>query len=343
MPPSKSNEMNFRQRDWCFTFNNYTDATEKHIQEHLAEKAKYVVYGKETGANGTPHLQGYIYFKNTMWKTTVNKLFRGGHVEPCKGTPEQNKAYCTKENTAFEHGELPISTQEKVRRMNEKKKTNWHEILQLAEEGNFNEIKERFPSIWVRDEAKLRSQYRPVIQNLETLEHEWWVGVSGTGKSRLVHELYPTHYSKHINKWWCGYEHEETVVIEEWAPGANPGTIQSLKQWADHYRFRAQIKGGNLGAIRPKKIIVLSNYTPEECFEHKSDLEPILRRFTILHFPRDRERAIERSKPVEEEIPDISDLIDEEPRLLTTLEEAIQEYDQINPDEWTWGVNLFNP
>ena len=81
-----------------------------------------------------------------------------------------------------------------------------------------------------------------------------WVGPTGTGKSKKVWEEYPTHYAKEKNKWWC------------------------------NYTFPGEIKGGRIEGIRPLKVIVTSNYTPEECFPNSNDLEPILRRFKVVQF-----------------------------------------------------------
>ena len=76
----------------------------------------------------------------------------------------------------------------------------------------------------------------------------------------------------------------EVVAIEEWSP-KNDLTASALKKWADRYPFPGEIKGGCLQGLRPKKIIVLSNYTPEQCFLNQEDLGPILRRFTVIKFP----------------------------------------------------------
>lgn len=73
------------------------------------------------------------------------------------------------------------------------------------------------------------------------------------------------------------------MAIEEWSP-KNECTSSQLKIWADRYPFCAEIKGGTLQKIRPLKIIVLSNYSIDECFENSQDLEPIKRRFKVKQF-----------------------------------------------------------
>ena len=95
----------------------------------------------------------------------------------------------------------------------------------------------------------------------------WFLwGKTGTGKTRRAFELAannspPTCYCKDPNnKWWDGYQGEEIVVIEEWEP-KNECTASKLKIWADRYPFAGEIKGGTLQKIRPRKIIVTSNYT----------------------------------------------------------------------------------
>lgn len=52
-------------RGWVFTLNNYTEE-----EETLAlalpwgwHEPSYGVIGKEVGESGTPHFQGYLYFK----------------------------------------------------------------------------------------------------------------------------------------------------------------------------------------------------------------------------------------------------------------------------------------
>ena len=53
--------------------------------------------------------------------------------------------------------------------------------------------------------------------------------------------------------------------------------------WADHYPFKAATKGGQI-LIRPKRIIVTSNYPIAGCWEAQEDRDPMLRRFKVVHY-----------------------------------------------------------
>lgn len=57
-----------------------------------------------------------------------------------------------------------------------------------------------------------------------------------------------------------------------------------LKRWCDHYPFRAEYKGGSK-TIRPRAIIVTSNYSIEDIFGDDQVLVgAIKRRFKVKHF-----------------------------------------------------------
>ena len=49
-----------RAAAWCYTLNNYTEEE----KENLWKEGTYQIQGYEKGSNVTPHIQGYIEFKN---------------------------------------------------------------------------------------------------------------------------------------------------------------------------------------------------------------------------------------------------------------------------------------
>lgn len=57
-----------------------------------------------------------------------------------------------------------------------------------------------------------------------------------------------------------------------------------LKMIAQHKPFQAEDKYGGLRTIRPKQIIVTSNYHPNEIWPNATELSTIERRFDIKEF-----------------------------------------------------------
>lgn len=55
-----------------------------------------------------------------------------------------------------------------------------------------------------------------------------------------------------------------------------------MKIWADKYAFPCEIKNG-ADLIRPKIIVVTSNYSIRDIFPAKEDYEPLERRFKVIH------------------------------------------------------------
>lgn len=81
---------------WCFTLNNWTEANLNYLKAIVPQLCKSAVIGSEVGESGTPHLQGYIEFKKKarpMGHFDIKTI----HWEKCKGSKEDNIAYCSKE------------------------------------------------------------------------------------------------------------------------------------------------------------------------------------------------------------------------------------------------------
>lgn len=275
-------DMSFRGRSWIFTINNFKSDDLLCVTRVECE---YIIYGIERGSAGTPHLQGFIHFANGKSRSAVAKLLPRAYLEKRRGTVDQAIDYCKKEGLFTERGTKPIDAEAQRVSSLKKAQEKYREIIANAKDGNFEWIEFNHPHLWIARCNQLMSMRmrKPVILDGELL-HEWWVGKTGTGKSRLAWEIYPNHYQKQLNKWWDGYAGEDVVIIEEWSP-KNEVSGAQLKVWADRYPFPGQIKGGTLTRIRPIKVIVLSNYTISECFEHHQDRDPLYRRFHELHFP----------------------------------------------------------
>lgn len=256
--------------------NNYTEEEVELLRQ--SQGHKYLVFGKEVGEKGTPHLQGYVFWPTLKSLKQMSKFLERAHWEPQRGSFEQAIEYCKKDGSFEELGEAPMSDKKK----GECGKRVYQEAFELAKQGKIDEIEEPLRTRFYNTYKKIRADYQVVPESIGSLEHEWYYGDSGTGKTRKAREENPGAYLKNPNKWWDGYVDQEVVVIDEWSP-VHECLAAHLKQWADHHPFCAETKGSSL-CIRPRKIIVTSNYHPEQCFTKEEDLEPIKRRFKITHF-----------------------------------------------------------
>lgn len=88
-----------KSRKWCFTLNNYTENEFLSLKTKM-EQMEHTLYiiGKEVGKNGTPHLQGFIQFKNPRNFNFLKKMNNRLHIEKSKGNIKQNMKYCSKDN-----------------------------------------------------------------------------------------------------------------------------------------------------------------------------------------------------------------------------------------------------
>lgn len=272
--------MSTRKRDYCFTINNYTDADLEELHKLEEDsRVRYLIVGKEVGAEGTPHFQGYVYFHTQIAFTTVKKMLSRAHFEPCRGNVDQNVAYCSKEGDFYEKGEKPLNQ----KRKGELGKEYWEEQFNLAKKGRVDECDPKLKITHFNSLNAISARFAPMPEDNEFIDNCWYYGETGTGKSRKARDDNPGAYLKMCNKWWDGYNGEEVVLMEDF--DKNHHVLgHHLKIWADRYAFPAEVKGSKVN-LRPRKIIVTSNYHPKDIWgDQPQTLEPILRRFNVTHF-----------------------------------------------------------
>jgi hypothetical protein len=269
-----------RSRNWIFVINNWTPGDYMEVQS-LQENCTYVICGKETGDSGTPHLQGYVRFKNPRTGSGLSRLLARAHWEIALGTPLENFAYCSKDGDFEEWGTRPLSPKEK----GNQEKQRWLDARDAAIHGEIDSIP---ADIFVRHYGAIRSIMKDYMKPAEDLEGDedlkvglWIHGPAGVGKSSYARERYPNAYKKNINKWWDGYRGEESVIIDDWDP--NHAVLRShLKVWTDRYAFTAEIKGSSM-SIRPKTVVITSQYPIEACFPDIESQQAIRRRCEVMH------------------------------------------------------------
>lgn len=279
------------QKNWCFTVNNYTLMDDMTLQNM---PYAYLLYGREVGDEGTPHLQGYVQFKKKIRLTGLKKLHPTAHWEPAKGSSADNYAYCTKQDDYQEFGKLTntkgaaeIGVNSMAARIERNQRLLTVPFEELVASGDIHPSQVRGLKNAIADIKEQNRQLNPPDTLDGDLPNLWFWGPAGTGKSLKARTDYPAAYLKAANKWWDGYDNQEAVIIEEWDKSHNV-LCHHLKLWADRYPFSGEIKGGSTGKIRPKIIVVTSNYHPRDIWtdDPEGQLGPIMRRFNVIHFDK---------------------------------------------------------
>jgi len=269
-------------RSFCFTLNNYSEEDIVKVRAFSA-KCRYLVFGLEVGESGTPHIQGYAQLINRIAFNTLKKLFPTMHIEETRGTPEEAATYCKKDGVIEEFGELAT-----VAKGGKDEKARWLSVIELAKKGDLDAIAESDPSAYLRMYGTLRQiakDHLPKVDDLPETTGMWIYGPSGVGKSRGIREVARNKdlplYDKPINKWWDGYNNEPVVLIDDFDK-THHVLGHYLKRWGDHYAFTCEIKGGAL-RIRPKLVVVTSQYPIEAIWEDVETRDAIKRRFKVIY------------------------------------------------------------
>lgn len=266
------------QRAWCFTLNNPANNGAQ-LFEGL-QYTRYCIFQMEVGENGTPHAQGYIELTKPCRLTAMKNMIPGAHFEPRRGTREQARDYCRKEDTRlegpFEYGNWSAG--------GAGKRNDLAEVKRKIDDGaTWEEVADEHFQTYLRYERGLQSYKR-----LKQPKRNWktkvivLVGDAGAGKSHWVRENYPDAYWKQNSKWWCGYDSHETVVLDDfygWIPWS------TLLNVMDCYPLTVESKGGNLNFVA-KTVIITSNVPPLMWYDMANphyNRQALLRRIDEMH------------------------------------------------------------
>ena len=93
-------------KHWCFTLNNYT----QNDLDRLATPnpaVSYIIFGKEVGTSGTPHLQGVVCFQSRKRLQQAKEIIGNAHCSVARSLLNSIK-YCKKEGDWIELGNNPL-------------------------------------------------------------------------------------------------------------------------------------------------------------------------------------------------------------------------------------------
>jgi hypothetical protein len=257
-------------KHWCFTINNYTNEHKEHLallfqgvdQGNPSSIANYLVYGEEVGENGTPHLQGFISFtKRTTFNQCKSHVGTTAHIEVAKGSPAQNRTYCTKEGAFTEFGKVPKSAGSR---------TDLAAFATAIKEGKNNaQLFDLNPAAYLRYRKwidKLRDDFvhQPRDINKPPRVVVLW-GHPGTGKTRFVYDQHEHNdiWSWPGDRWFDGYNGQRVALFDDFNGAAFP--IQFLLKILDRYPRIVPVKG-DFVQWSPDYIYFTSNLDPTEWY-----------------------------------------------------------------------------
>ena len=257
-------------RSYIFVLNNYTPNDEIIIQSIVCE---YIVYGREIGESGTPHLQGYIYFKNAKSFSAVLKLFPSKpHIEVAKGNAGQNYDYATKDGDFYENGDKPEQGKRSdIDMMREK----------LKEKPQMRNVVDTCTSYQALKMAEQILKYKEKPRSWECSVY-WFYGETGTGKSKKAFELVdPDDYyvCMPTSKWWDGYDAHSDVIIDDIR--SNFSTYSEFLRIIDRYAYKVETKGGTRQLLA-KRIFITSPFHPKDIWQNIEDKQQLLRRIKVI-------------------------------------------------------------
>lgn len=271
-----------RKRGFCLTINNWTDNDIKMLEE---DNYEYLIIGKETAPKtGTPHLQVYIYYSQAKSFKRMKTRYPLAHIEVAKGTPQQNKDYCSKTGVFDAYGTLP----------EQGKRTDLETARACLEEtGSMASVVLNASSYQSIRVCEAQLKYHEKKRHWKP-EVSWYWGPTGTGKShRAYQELgYDCYTCAGTSRWFEGYDGHPHILIDDMR--ADFMKFHDLLRFLDKYPYLMECKGGSRQCLA-RKIIITSAYPPDQLYNKGSeDIRQLLRRIDhIVHCdtPYDTENA----------------------------------------------------
>lgn len=257
-----------RVRNWCYTL--YED------EPITNDNFKYHIYQQEKCPTTTNlHFQGFFILKEPKEFKVVKKMLGDRvHLEEAKGNIEQNKKYCTKEDSRiagpWEYGSIEDC--------GKGARTDVNKIKKMCKENkSLLSIVEQYPEAYIKFHNgidKLRALYSMKRDPNESVEVIVYYGEPGCGKSRKAYENNPNAFYKDPStKWWDGYDGEKTVIIDDFEGEID---YRVLLRWLDRYPTTIEVKG-SVRQLLATKFIITSNIEPERWYRNG---EALLRRIT---------------------------------------------------------------
>lgn len=263
-------------KHYCFTLNNHTDQDVDKLRKLANEETTtYLIFGYERGESGTPHLQGFISFTSRRTFKQAKALINArAHLEPAKGSPAQNRKYCTKDGKFEEFGECPVG---------QGRRSDLEGLVGRIRSGEqLQKIAEEYPGDFVRYGRGIRFVYNLFSKQREgSVTIICFIGESGSGKTARVYKTEPDLYRYSGGHWFDGYDGQEAALFDDF--GGHEFKLTFLLQLLDQYPMMVPVKG-DFVHWKPRRIYLTSNIRPEHWYRNISNEhhKALMRRIHII-------------------------------------------------------------
>jgi hypothetical protein len=116
--------------------NNYTDDNVEALSTLIPE-VEYIVFGREVGESGTPHLQGTVCFRRRLRMTQVVNLLGQAHYTVTRNL-YSSVDYCKKDGDFIEAGVMPVVGSGKKRKKGETENDPLEDFKNSVKEGVYD-------------------------------------------------------------------------------------------------------------------------------------------------------------------------------------------------------------
>lgn len=264
-----------RARTWCFTWNNPPGVSENALEKAFDEgDYRYLVAQLEVGKSGTPHWQGYVEWKRPMRFNALKKLWPLVHWEARKGTRDEARAYCMKEDSRATTVHNTVAGPHELGKWigGQGSRSDLAAVMDRVRAGaTMRELCEEFPAAALRYSSGLQKA-RLIFASDERLSEPQVTllyGPPGCGKTRMVYDEFKQDLWVNplgAGGWYDGYDQHENALFDDFAGKLSGHRLTDVLRLLDRYTLRVATKGSFTVWV-PKRLFLTSNYHPRRWWD----------------------------------------------------------------------------